>query len=79
MAEQWTLDSLRTQGPDTIPVSLNGTLVDAQILKREDQVETTIRIGDNLFGTTWHEILAALNAGRPLEISPNPDHMQMRD
>lgn len=78
MASQWTLERIRTQNPQTIPVSLDGLVVEAAILKYEDQDETTIQVGDDYYGTTWTDILDALNAGRPLEIIPNPDHFQQR-
>ena len=74
-----TLDHFRTDEPQTIPVLINGTVVEAKVLKYDDQDETTIQIGDDLFGTTWSDIMTALNAGQPLEIIPNPDHFQMRD
>jgi hypothetical protein len=79
MATQWTTDTLRTRQPETIPVLINGQVVEAKIRKFEDQDETTIQIGDDYFGTTWSDILASLNAGQPLEIIPNPDHFQMRN
>jgi hypothetical protein len=79
MTTQWTFDTVLEQRPQTIPVALNGEVVEAQILKFEDQPETTIQIGDDLFGTTWAEIIEAHNANRPLEITPNPDHFQLRD
>jgi hypothetical protein len=78
MAAHWTMEMLRQQHPETIPVLINGTVVEAKIRKYEDQDETTIQIGDDYFGTTWTDILAALNAGQPLEIIPNPDHFQLR-
>jgi hypothetical protein len=79
MADEWTQETVLEQRPQTISVSLNGQVVEAQILKFEDQPETTIQIGDDLFGTTWPEIIEAHNANRPLEIIPNPDHFQLRD
>ena len=79
MATSRTIDSFRGDEPQTIPVLINGTVVEAKVLKYEDQDETTIQIGDDLFGTTWSDIMTALNAGQPLEIIPNPDHFQLRD
>jgi hypothetical protein len=76
METQWTLESLRMQHPQTIPVLIEGRVVDATICKFEDQPETTIQIGDDYYGTTWTDIVEALNAGKPLEIIPNPDHFQ---
>jgi hypothetical protein len=76
MATQWTIEAIREKQPQTIPVLINGKVVDATIRKYEDQDETTIQIGDDYYGTTWSDILEALNAGRPLEIIPNPDHFQ---
>jgi hypothetical protein len=76
METQWTLESLRMQHPQTIPVLIEGRVVDATICKFEDQPETTIQIGDDYYGTTWNDIVEALNAGKPLEIVPNPDHFQ---
>ena len=78
MATQWTLEQIRTQQPQTIPVLLDGRRDEAVIRKFEDQDETTVQVGDDLYGTTWTDILEALNAGRPLEIHPNPDHFQQR-
>jgi hypothetical protein len=78
MATQWTVERLRAEHPQTIPVLINGTVVEATVRKYEDQDETTIQIGDDYFGTTWTDIITALNAGQPLEIIPNPDHFQMR-
>jgi hypothetical protein len=75
---QWTTESFRKDEPQTIPVLIHGQLFEATIRKFEDQEETTIQIGDDYFGTTWSDILASLNEGRPLEIIPNPDHFQMR-
>ena len=79
MITQWTQTTVLEQRPQTIPVNLNGKVVEARILKFEEQVETTIQIGDDLFGTTWPEIIEAHNTDRPLEIIPNPDHFQMRE
>ncbi len=79
MATQWTHDLMRTQPPQTIPVLIDGRVVEATIRKYEDQDETTIQIGDDYYGTTWGEILESLNADKPLEIIPNPDHFQQRD
>ncbi len=62
METQWTLDLLRTQQPQTIPVLIEGRVVEATIRKYEDQDETTIQIGDDYFGTTWHQILESLNS-----------------
>ena len=73
MATQWTQDSLRTQQPQTVSVLIEGQVVEAKILKFEDQDETTIQIGDEYFGTTWHQILESLNVDRPLEIIPDKD------
>lgn len=78
MADQWTVDAFREPRVQTIPVLLGGKLVEATIRKYEDQDETTIQVGDDYYGTTWSDILEALNAGRPLEITPNPDHFQQR-
>jgi hypothetical protein len=78
MQKQWTTDSFRKDDLHKIPVLINGQVVEATVRKFEDQEETTIQIGDDYFGTMWSDILAALNAGRPLEIIPNPDHFQMR-
>ena len=79
MATQWTVDSFRTEQPATIPVLINGQVVEGIVRRYEDTEETTIQIGDDYFGTTWNDILDSLNAGRPLEIIPNPDHFQLRD
>ena len=79
MATQWTLDAFRDRENQTIPVLINGQVVEATVRKFEDQDETTIQIGDDYFGTTWSDIITSLNAGQPLEIIPNPDHFQLRD
>ena len=76
MATQWTVEQFRTSHPQTIPVLLDGRQAEAVIRKYEDQDETTIQVGDDYYGTTWTDILAAMNAGRPLEIHPNPYHFQ---
>ena len=76
---QWSHDTLATKQPQTIQVLLDGRIAEATIRKYEDQDETTIQIGDDYYGTTWGDILNALNAGRPLEIIPNHDHFQQRD
>lgn len=78
MPGEWTAERFRTDEAQTIPVLIQGQIVEAQVRKYEDQDETTIQIGDGYYGTTWSDILAALNAGQPLEIVPNQDHFQMR-
>jgi hypothetical protein len=74
MGTQWTLESLHEQRPQTIPVLIEGKIVEATIRKYEDQDETTIQIGDVYFGTTWSDILKSLNAGKPLVINSSLDH-----
>jgi hypothetical protein len=76
MEKQWSADALRTQQPDTVPVLIEGRVVEAKIRKFDDQPETTIQIGEEYFGTTWQAILEALNAGKPLEIIPDAEKPQ---
>ncbi len=78
MARQRMQEGSHADRPKTVTVNLNGNIVEAKILKFEDQPETTIQVGDDLFGTTWPEIMEAHAANRPLDIRPNPDHFQMR-
>lgn len=72
MATEWTIESIREKHLHTIPVLINGEVKEAEICKYDNPADTTLQIGDYFYGTTWHAILEALNAGRPLEVHPDP-------
>jgi hypothetical protein len=72
MAKEWTIESIRKEQLRTIPVLIDGQVVEAEIRKYDNPADTTLQIGDDYYGTTWDELLEALNAGRPLVIVPDP-------
>jgi hypothetical protein len=72
MAKEWTIESIREEQLRTIPVLIDGQVVEAEIRKYDNPADTTLQIGDDYYGTTWDELLEALNAGRPLVIVPDP-------
>ncbi|MCC6455173.1 MAG: hypothetical protein IT328_09550 [Caldilineaceae bacterium] len=72
MAREWTIESIRAEQLRTIPVLIDGQVTEAKICKYDNPADTTLQIGDDYYGTTWDDLLEALNAGMPLVIVPDP-------
>lgn len=70
MGTEWTLETIRTEHPRTVPVLFQGKVVDAEIVHEGSPADTTLKIEGDFYGTTWLEVVDALNSGQPLEITP---------
>ena len=79
MATEWTLDLIRTQHPDTIPVLFHGQVVEAEIVHEGSPADTTLKIDGDYYGTNWQAIVDALNSGVPLEVTPNADEPSLTE
>lgn len=70
MGTEWTLDTIRTEHPRTVPVRFQGRVVDAEIVHEGSPADTTLKIEGDFYGTTWMAVVDALNSGVPLEVTP---------